>query len=179
MSFFRSMFRNYRTVGAISPSSRFLYKKMISPMDLAHDIHIVEFGAGSGTFTDALLKKITSGSSLSIFEIDPLFIKKLQLKYKNDKRVVVYSVGAEESTKFFGAGSIDYILSSLPFGLMDEVVVLRILESAKHILKSSGKFIQFQYFLQNKKEIHSIFPKVRYKFTPLNLPPAFVYICRK
>jgi phospholipid N-methyltransferase len=61
-------------------------------MDLANDIHIVEFGAGSGTFTDALLKKLTVGSQLSIFEIDPLFIKKLQIKYKSDDRVVVYSV---------------------------------------------------------------------------------------
>ena len=95
------MFTNYRNIGAISPSSRFLYKKMISPIDLEKDIHIVEFGAGNGAFTDALLKKITPESNLSIFEIDPLFIKKLQLKYKSDKRVVVYSVGAEESTKFF------------------------------------------------------------------------------
>lgn len=43
MTFLKSVFNNYRTVGAISPSSRFLYKKMISPMDLTHDIHIVEF----------------------------------------------------------------------------------------------------------------------------------------
>jgi len=148
-------------------------------MDLSYDIHIVEFGAGSGTFTDALLKKITLGSSLSIFEIDPLFIKKLQLKYKGDNRVVVYSLGAEESTKFFEPESIDYIISSLPFGFMNSALVFHILESAKHILKKQGKFIQFQYFLQNKKHIHQIFPKVRYRFTLLNLPPAFIYICKK
>lgn len=179
MSFLKSVFTNYRTIGAISPSSRFLYKKMISPIDLSHDIHIVEFGAGSGTFTDALLQKITPKSSLSIFEIDPLFIKKLQLKYKGDDRVVVYSLGAEESTKFFEKESVDYVLSSIPFGLMDTALVFRILEAAKHILKEHGKFIQFQYFLQNKKHIHHIFPQVRYKFTLLNLPPAFVYICKK
>ena len=179
MSFFKSMLTNYRTIGAISPSSRFLYKKMISPMDLARDIHIVEFGAGSGTFTDALLQKLTPGSSLSIFEIDPRFIKHLQLKYKGDNRVVVYSVGAEESTKFFEEGSVDYILSSLPFGLMNESIIRHILDSAKHILKTEGKFIQFQYFLQNKKHIHNTFPQVNYKFTLLNLPPAFVYVCNK
>ena len=179
MSFFRSVLTNYRTIGAISPSSRFLYKQMISPIDLSHDLHIVEFGAGSGTFTDALLKKITSGSQVSIFEIDPLFIKKLQLKYKGDDRVVVYSVGAEESTKFFESETVDYILSSLPLGLMNESIVFKILESAKYILKESGEFIQYQYFLQNKKQIRHIFPKVRYRFTPLNLPPAFIYICSK
>lgn len=116
---------------------------------------------------------------MSIFEIDPLFIKKLQLKYKGDDRVVVYSVGAEESTRFFEEESVDYILSSLPLGLMNESIIFKILESAKHILKENGAFIQYQYFLQNKKQIHSIFPKVRYRFTPLNLPPAFVYICKK
>ncbi|NDK19273.1 methyltransferase [Candidatus Gracilibacteria bacterium] len=179
MTFLKSVFNNYRTVGAISPSSRFLYKKMISPMDLTHDIHIVEFGAGDGTFTDALLQKITQGSRISIFEIDPSFIKKLQSKYKNENRIVVYPLGAEESIRFFDKGSIDYILSSLPFGLMKTLVVFKILESAKHILKENGKYIQFQYFLQNKKEIHHIFPKVRYKFTFLNLPPAFIYICKK
>lgn len=43
MTFLKSVITNYRTVGAIGPSSRFLYKKMISPMDFTQDIHIVEF----------------------------------------------------------------------------------------------------------------------------------------
>lgn len=179
MIFFKRVFTNYHTIGAISPSSRFLYKKMISPMDLTCDIHIVEFGAGSGTFTDALLKSITTGSQVSIFEIDPLFIKKLQIKYKGDNRVVVYPLGAVECTKFFERESVDYILSSIPLSFMEDFLVMWILESAKYILKKHGKFIQFQYFLQNKKHIHNTFPLVHYKFTLLNLPPAFVYVCQK
>jgi len=43
MSFFKSVLSNYRTIGAISPSSGFLYRQMISPIDLSHDLHIVEF----------------------------------------------------------------------------------------------------------------------------------------
>ncbi len=179
MTFLKRVFFNYKTIGAISPSSRFLYKKMISSIDLTRDIHVVEFGAGDGIFTDAILKTITSNSKISIFEIDPFFVKKLQLKYKSDNRVVVYSIGAEESVKLFESESIDYIISSLPFGLMKESLIFRILNSAKHILKKDGNFIQFQYFLQNKKQIHDIFQNVRYKFTLLNLPPAFVYICSK
>jgi len=179
MSFLKRVFSNISTVGAISPSSSFLYKKMISSIQLDKDIHIVEFWAGSGAFTDKILKKLTPKSRLSIFEIDSYFVEKLQLKYQNDARVIIYPIGAEESKQFFKKASVDYILSSLPLGIIDKPIVSNILESSKFILKKKGHFIQFQYFLQNKKQINETFPSVRYLFTFLNLPPAFVYVCKK
>ena len=179
MSFLKSVLNNYKKVGAISPSSRFLYKKMAHSLDLSHDIHIIEFWAGNGIFTDELLKQITPNSKLSIFEIEPLFIAHLREKYLKESRVTLYDVGAEESNNLFDPESIDYVLSSLPLAFIEKKVVIKILTNAKYLLKENGKFLQFQYFLQNKKNIENVFSHVKYKFTFFNIPPAFIYICKK
>lgn len=81
--------------------------------------------------------------------------------------------------KYFCENSIDYIVSSLPLAFIKKNTVWEILAESKNILKSNGFFIQYQYFLQNKDQIKTFFPKIKYRFTLLNFPPAFVYICNK
>jgi phospholipid N-methyltransferase len=49
----------------------------------------------------------------------------------------------------------------------------------KEVLKPEGVYVQFQYALKSKKLMEKHFSKVSISFTPFNLPPAFVYACRK
>ncbi len=42
-----------------------------------------------------------------------------------------------------------------------------------------GYFKQFQYSLHTKKHIKRRFPVTKISYTPLNLPPAFIYSCQK
>lgn len=46
-------------------------------------------------------------------------------------------------------------------------------------LKEDGLFIAFQYSKQMKKQLEQHFVIERICFVPRNLPPAFVYVCRK
>ncbi|MGE4443610.1 MAG: class I SAM-dependent methyltransferase [Candidatus Altimarinota bacterium] len=171
--------KNYSSVGAISRSSKFLYKKMSHDIDFLRDIHIVEYGPGDGIFTDELLKEITPQSKISIFEIDEGFYNFLKEKYKNNPQINVYKEDVCNIKKYFPENSIDYIVSSLPLAFIKKNTVGEILTESKNILKSNGFFIQYQYFLQNKDQIKTFFPKIKYRFTLLNFPPAFVYICNK
>lgn len=179
MVFTKRVFKNYSTIWAISSSSRFLYKKMIQPINFSHDIHIVEYGPWDGVFTDKLVESTTPNSKISIFEIDSWFCNLLKEKYKNEPKITVYEISACQISKFFKKNSIDYVISSLPLAFIDKKSVGKILEKSKQVLKRNGKFIQYQYFLQNKKQMKQYFPQIEYKFTLLNFPPAFVYICHK
>jgi len=48
-----------------------------------------------------------------------------------------------------------------------------------HSLKPGGLFIAFQYSQQMKKLLGEHFSIEKIEFVPLNIPPAFVYVCRK
>lgn len=179
MPFKRRLVKNYSNIWAISRSSKFLYKKMTQNIDFNVDLKIVEFWPWDWVFTDELLKQITKNSQIHIFEIDEWFCKLLKEKYKNEKRVKIYEESACNIWEYFEKSEIDYVISSLPLSFINKNIVDTILEKSKQILKNSWNYIQYQYFLQNKKQINKYFPQTDYKFTFLNLPPAFIYICHK
>lgn len=179
MPFKRRVLKNYSNIWAITRSSKFLYKKMVETIDFSKDIHIVEFWPGDWVFTDELLKQTTPNSKITIFEIDEWFCKMLKEKYKNEPKITIYDKSACHIKDIFEKNSVDFVLSSLPLAFIDKNMVCDILSKSKFILKPEWKFLQYQYFLQNKNQIKQYFPKMDYKFTLLNFPPAFVYICHK
>jgi phospholipid N-methyltransferase len=48
---------NPRTVGEITPSSKYLTNKMIDQLDLKKAKYIVDYGGGTGDFIDELIKR--------------------------------------------------------------------------------------------------------------------------
>lgn len=179
MVFLKRVIKNYKNVGSIIPSSRHLYKKMTCCIDFKNDLTIVEFWPGDWIFTDKILKSLSANSKLYIFELDTSFYNFLKEKYKQDHRVILYNESACKINEYIENNSVDCIISSLPLSFIDKNKVDDILKKSNHILKDEWEFIQYQYFLQNKKQIGKHFSKIKYKFTPLNFPPAFVYICKK
>lgn len=179
MFFNKKFIKDYSNIGSIGRSSKFLYKKMTCSIDFSQDISIVEYGPWDWVFTDELLKQTTPNSKISIFEINIDFYNFLKEKYKNNPKIEIYKEDVCNIRKYFEENSVDYIISSLPLSFIKKNVVWNILKESKNILKNNWTFIQYQYFLQNKNQIQYFFPQINYKFTPLNLPPAFIYICKK
>lgn len=168
------------TIGALSPSSSFLAKKMLEPIQFKNAKCIVEFGPGTGVFTKKLLKKMSADTKLLAFEINPTFID--ELKNIKDERLILIQDSAEKIEDFLKQNnfqSADYIVSSLPFAMIPDVVVHNILTNSDNALSETGKFIQFQYSLNAKKKLEGYFSNVKINFTLLNLPPAFIYVCEK
>jgi phospholipid N-methyltransferase len=46
-------------------------------------------------------------------------------------------------------------------------------------MNEESLYVQFQYSLNAKKAIKTLFRSVDITFTAANFPPAFVYTCRK
>jgi phospholipid N-methyltransferase len=79
----------------------------------------------------------------------------------------------------FNIPKVDVIISSLPLSNFYQRFTLKILRTFKDCLNESGKFIQFQYSLKQKKELNHVFSNVNISFTLFNIPPAFIYTCNK
>lgn len=178
--FISEVLKSTGTIGALSPSSSFLAKKMLEPIDFSQSQCIVEFGPGTGVFTKKLLENMLPDSKLLAFEINPTFIEELeQIK---DSRLVLIKDSAEKIEEYLkenGCSSADYIVSSLPFAMIPDDVVHRILTNSDSALSENGRYIQFQYSLNAKKKLERYFSEVNINFTLLNLPPAFIYVCKK
>ena len=176
-SFFEAFLKNWREVGSITPSSKFLVKKMLETVDFGNTEIIIELGAGSGIITRELLKKMSKGSKLVVFETNKDFYS--DLKKIDDARMVVYNQSALKLQEYLNDETIDYIISGIPLATLEKSDKNDLLLLSYKSLKSKGKFIQFQYSLESKKDLEKVFDKVSTDFTPLNIPPAFVFSCLK
>jgi phospholipid N-methyltransferase len=60
----------WKTRGAVAPSSKFLVKKMLSKIDFREDLDLLQLGYGNGVFTKEIVRKISKESTLVVFEVD-------------------------------------------------------------------------------------------------------------
>ena len=168
---------NLKTTGAVWESSNFLIKKMVEPIELSKKSLIVELGTGNGCVTREILKNMSEDAQLHAFEINPLFYK--QTAAIGDHRLSVRQDSAEHIDQFFPKNSVDVVFSSLPLALIPTTIKDRIIQQVYTCLKQGGMFVQYQYTLKDRKTIKALFSEMNLRFTLLNLPPAFVYVCKK
>ena len=153
---------------------------MVKPVDFANANIIVELGAGTGNVTEGILSRLKEDAKLFVFETNEDFCK--DLRHIKDPRMMLLNRSAAELMDFLKEQDIkevDCVLSSLPLAIFPEQLRESILNAAHEALKPGGLYIQFQYSLQAYKRLKSGFKSVRLSFTPVNIPPAFVYTCIK
>lgn len=181
INFFKEAVKSLKTSGTVTPSSRFLAKRMLSKINFSSAEVLVELGPGNGVITKQILKKLNKKATLVCFEINDNFYKQL-LKIKH-KQLVVLKVSAEEIDKELqklGFSKADHIISSLPLTIIPDAVSDAILQKSHQVLKLEGTFIQYQYSLTYYKKLKNVFSEaISLEFEPLNFPPAFLYRCSK
>ncbi len=181
-SFIRQFVKNKKMIGAILPSSYFLRKKILQKIE-QKDLNIVEFGPGTGAFTFKILKKISQKSNFLVFELNEHFYKKLQKKIK-DPRVKLINDSAENIKNHlneFNLEHVDIIVSSLPIANFSSELRDSILKKSFDCLINNGLYIQYQYSKNALEEIQAIYliKNVNTEFVFINIPPAWVYTCKK
>jgi len=178
--FFKEAIKNIKTSGTVTPSSKYLTKKMLKAIDFDKAKVIVEYGAGNGVFTRKILQKITKDCIVLCFEVNEEFYK--HLKTINDDRLFVYQESCEQIKRIckdHHLTEVDYIVSSLPLTNIPNEVSEIILKESYDILKEDGIFLQYQYSLSYHKKLKKIYPNVKLDFEVRNVPPAFIYNCKK
>jgi phospholipid N-methyltransferase len=76
--FFRNFFRHPRMLGSIIPSSRFLIKQLLQPIDWEKARVIVEYGPGVGGITAEILRRMRPDARLIAIEMNPEFVSFLR-----------------------------------------------------------------------------------------------------
>lgn len=176
-SFLKEAIKDWRSTGSIVRSSPELIKKMLQPILFDKVELIVELGAGQGCITKALADSLVKNTHLLAFELNDHFLEELSLLEKENVEII--NGDALNLLTYVKKESVDVVISSLPLANFPFALKRDILQQCYDALKPSGLFIQFQYSLIDYKLLKKKFSSVERKFTPLNIPPAFIYVCRK
>lgn len=170
-------------VASLTPTSRFGVEKVCEKINFSYPQVIVEYGPGTGIFTDNLLKNMPGDSKLIAIERNRSFCRVLQKKIR-DQRMLVYHDSAENVLDILKScnGSTglqaDYIISGIPFSLLSVRKRMAILQNTHSALKKGGKFLAYQAFFQFpevlKNPAAEIFACVRTQYVMLCLPPILV-----
>lgn len=177
--FIKQFLQSSHMVGSVTPSSRFLAKKMFEHVDFNQCKLIIELGSGDGVFTNIIIENMSPETKLLVFELNNEFYTFLKAKI-NDPRVEIINDSAEFISKYLSCDEkADCIISSLPLMAFSSSLRTLIVKTAHENLKNDGIYVQFQYSLQSKKLLTSVFNSVSIDFTLKNFPPAFIYTCKK
>ncbi len=176
--FLRKFFHKPKQIGSIWPSSSFLAKRMVRdvPWDRIHSI--AELGSGTGAITSVIQTRTLDSANVFLFEKDKRMKDMLQQEFPTFK-CYANALSLTEAIKEEGLTQLDCIISGLPFFNFPKELRSALLDQIVEALRPGGYFIAFQYSLQMRKELSNSFIIEKINFVPINMPPAFVYICRK
>lgn len=196
-TFSGEVMNNFLTTSALVPSSRYLSRAMLASLPLESARTVVEFGPGTGTITRALLDALPPRATLLVFEINPRFRDYLEGNF-SDPRLVVVAAGAERVEAELAARGIHRVeaaVSSVGLTMMSAEQREAILGGLLKFLTPDGIFTQYQYlhgllaFLRPNDGrwerftaegfLRRYFSRIIREVVWRNLPPAFVFSCRR
>jgi len=172
--------RHPRMLGSIVPSSRFLIRQLLKPVDWSQATVIVEYGPGVGVITSEVLRRMRPDALLIAIETNTEFVKYLRSAIR-DQRLQVVEESAEavdEILRRYGHTSASYVISGIPFSTIPPQVRETILQKTCAALKPGGSFLVYQFSTTVLQDLRRIFRYVRRQFEPLNVLPAHLFFCQ-
>ena len=164
-------------VAAIAPSGPGLAKAMTAEIDAA-SMPVIEFGPGTGVFTQAILDAGVSPDRLVLIEAGAVFATLMRVRFPT-VRLIERSAADLAQIDLFGPGQAGAVVSGLPILSMPKPVVRAILAKAFGELRAGGAMYQFTYGYRCPiaDGILAEFGLVanRIATVVINAPPASVY----
>jgi phospholipid N-methyltransferase len=176
LRFLRAFAANPRQVGAILPTSRQAVRDMLDLGDVPGARLVVELGAGTGVQTGEILARLAPDARLLALEIDPSLAKLLGDRF-DDPRLQVVCDSAENLQDHQAGERADVLVCALPFTSLEPGLRRRILDSLPRALAPRGVALVIQYSPLIQSELRRLFPSVRRRISPMNVPPAFLFAC--
>lgn len=180
--------RNITKTGAVSSCSEEVANVLSKRANLSQAKTVVELGSGTGAITKKLLEHINDDTLFLALELNDHFVNETR---KSCPNAIVYHDSAENIAvclKKHGKDSCDSVISTLPWTIFDGPLQERILQAIWDVLPEGGQFLTVTYTFapllpsgrRFKKLLHGRFAEVvRTKPIWKNLPPVYVYHCKK
>ena len=174
--------------GTIVPSSSHLARMMVRHAGLGDADAVLEYGAGTGAVTGHILREISPRSRFAAIEINPRLAAIFRATHPG---VPVFEDSVENVRAICDSmeiAMVDCIISGLPWALFSKSMQVKILDQMMRVLKPGGRFVTFGYpqslVLPAARHLAALLPTY---FTAVsrstvvwrNVPPAFVYRCRR
>ncbi len=186
--FFKEFLRSPGSIGAIKPSSKYLAAEMVAQARISEADTIFELGAGTGPFTEMIIKTKKETAAFVALEINENLVKVLKEKFP-DVDIIEDSVeNLRNIMADKGIEKIDSIVCGLPWAAFSKELQDKLFNAIVDSLQPGGRFCTFAY-LQGlllpagqrfRKTLKQNFSKVSQSRTVWrNTPPAFIYNCVK
>ena len=115
------MAKNIKSTGAFTETSKYVAREITRYISIEHPQVIVEFGAGNGNVTKAILYKMHPKSILLSFEINADFCNNIK-NHLIDNRLTIINDSAENFDQYLLNRYADVIISTLPFTIFPQKV---------------------------------------------------------
>lgn len=165
-------------IGSVTPSSVFLAQKMLEYVPWHEVRQLAELGAGTGAITKYLVSRVPADVKVLLFEKDPYLLSNLKHQFPSCS-CYADACSLQSALQKEGLEQLDCILSGLPFFNFTQKLRDQLLEQITSSLRPGGRFIAFQYSQQMRQQLSEQLEIEQVHFVPWNIPPAFIYVCRK
>lgn len=173
-------------IGAVAPSSPRLAREMIRGLDLGSAQAVLEFGPGTGAFTDAILPRLGPRTKFIAIELNAGLAEAFRKRHPGVNLVNDSVEKVRRICDQAGIDRVDYIVSGLPWASFPHDLQDRVLDAIGQVLRPGGTLVTFGYHIGTLlpagkrfyKELPKRFAKVeRSGIIWANVPPAFLYRC--
>lgn len=175
-SFWRVAMTDYVRVGTFFPSTKFASRRVANWIPENPEV-VVEYGAGTGSVTRELLKRLPKNARLIAVEQNPEFIEPLQ-KIDDPRLEVIHGdvVEVARNLPAIVPTGVDAVVSGIPFAFMKGSKCDSVVKYTRSALKATGRFIVYQNSVKIGDTLKSHFPRVRWFFEPRNFLPYFIFV---
>jgi phosphatidylethanolamine/phosphatidyl-N-methylethanolamine N-methyltransferase len=187
LAFLRNFIRQPGTIGAIAPSSDALAQMMVGSVDWSTTKTAIEYGPGTGVFTQRIVESMRPGTKFFAIEQSPTLAEMTRSRAPGavvyeDSVANVVDICRRESVQ-----QVDAVLCGLPWASFPVSLQKECFDAMLQVLKPGGTFATFAYWqglllpagLRFRSLLKQTFSEVKHSPTVFrNLPPAFVYRCK-
>ncbi len=176
-------------VGAIAASSSYLARMIVDGLDLRNADAVLEYGPGTGAVTDFILKELNPRAKFVAIEVNSEFANDFRMRHPDVALVQDSVENVRSICDHAGIDAADCIISGLPWGGFPHAFQVKLMDKMMSVLKPGGRCVTFAYVhaagLQPRgRRFASLLPRYFTTVTKspvvwLNVPPAFVYRCRR
>lgn len=179
--FIRSWLEKPLSIGAVTPSGRFLARKMARYVDIDIPGPVIELGPGTGPVTEALVERGVDPARLVLVEFNPVFCRLLRSRYPEATVVQGDAYSLKRLLETLLKEPAAAVVSGLPLLTKPVKTRLRLINDAFALLRPEAPFIQFTYSMTTPpipKGLSGVNTEASERIW-MNLPPARVWIYRK
>jgi phosphatidylethanolamine/phosphatidyl-N-methylethanolamine N-methyltransferase len=176
LQFLRGLVANPRSVGAVAPSSGWLARAVAAQMDLNQPGPILELGPGTGSITEAILRRGIPPDRLTVIEYDPEFAKQIATRFHGVNVIVGDAFDLGKTLAGRVSNGFAAIISGIPLLNVSPEKRRALVNESLDRVRPGGSFVQFSYGFQAPVSAPPGATAHLAAFVWRNIPPARVWV---